>query len=87
MTLNASIHTILHTRKGEKIGDYEYGCGVWDRLDRPAQVPLLVSDIVEAIERNEPRAKNVVVSLVSGNASGVFEFLITYDGGESRLKL
>jgi len=87
MSLNSSIHTILHTRKGEKIGDYDFGCGVWDRLDRPAQVPLLVSDIIEAITRNEPRAENVKVSLVNGSAAGVFDFLITYDGGESRLKL
>ena len=81
MSINDAIHTLLNTRPGEKIGVPGYGCGIWERLDKPAQPALLISDIVTALETYEPRACNVTVEMVSGDASGAFEFEISYDGG------
>lgn len=62
---------ILTTRKGEKIGDPEFGCAVWDKLDRPMpQVPSMVADVVRALNRDEPRAVVQSVKPDFGNAGG-----------------
>ena len=81
--LDKSIDTILKTRKGEKIHSPEFGCGIWERLDKPIsqQMPLMIADIVQALKRHEERITSVSVQAQSDSEilSGCFSFIITYE--------
>jgi len=56
--INQSIEVILFTRKGEKIFEPEFGCGIWELLDRGIeQIPVLIASIYDALNKWEKRIK------------------------------
>ena len=64
--INQSIEVILFTRKGEKIFEPEFGCGIWELLDREIeQIPVLIASIYDALNRWEKRIKVDKVNIKS----------------------
>lgn len=56
--IEQNFRIILTTRKGDKIGDPEFGCAGWSQLDRSMpEIAGIVADVVKALNRDEPRAK------------------------------
>jgi len=53
--ISQSLTILLMTRKGEKIGEPDYGCGAFEHLDKPSPFQDMIMDIYDAIERYEPR--------------------------------
>lgn len=57
-SINECLGLLLRTRPGELLGDPEYGCFLLDRIFRYNGViiePLLKEDIINAIDKYEPR--------------------------------
>lgn len=57
-SINECLGILLRTRPGELLGDPEYGCFLLDRIFRYNGLviePILREDIVNAIEKYEPR--------------------------------
>jgi len=57
-SINECLGLLLRTRPGELLGDPEYGCFLLDRIFRYNGViiePLLKEDIMQAIDKYEPR--------------------------------
>lgn len=50
---------IVMTRPGEVPHDPEFGCGLWDYIDRPVdEVQLFISkEVIRAVRRLEPRVE------------------------------
>ncbi len=75
-----SIKIILLTRKGEKIHDPDFGCGVWDELDRPhTRAPYIVKEVYKALRKYEPRIEvlSVVPKMLDvGRLEVEIEFII-----------
>jgi hypothetical protein len=68
--INQCIGIILTTRPGSDPHRPLFGCNAWLHLDKPIPVarPLVVADVVEALELWEPRIKVVrVTTTFSGN--------------------
>jgi len=64
--INQSIEVILFTRKGEKIFEPEFGCGIWELLDRGIeQIPVLIASIYDALSKWEKRIKIDKVNIKS----------------------
>lgn len=75
-----SIGVILSTPKGAKIHDPEFGCDLWNAVDRPmGQVPAAIAEVVRALRRDEPRVSvSAVEPDFSQAAAGHLSFLIRY---------
>ena len=71
-----NVRTILSTRKGSVPLDRDYGL-TWDHVDKPIQTAqmLMRSEIVDEIERYEPRAKVVSIEF-DENIEGVMDGLL-----------
>lgn len=57
-SINECLGILLRTRPGELLGDPEYGCFLLDRIFRYNGLiiePILKEDIINAIEKYEPR--------------------------------
>lgn len=71
--INQCIGTILSTPKGSDPFRPDFACDLWHWLDMPINVARahLVTEIVEAITKYEPRVRilSVVVNLISGTLS------------------
>jgi len=54
--IRQSLAVIVGTPPGAKIHDPEFGCSLWDAVDRPmGAVPAVVAAVVHAVRRDEPR--------------------------------
>lgn len=75
-----SIAVIVGTPKGAKIHDPEFGCDLWDAIDRPlGQVPAAVAAVVRAVRRDEPRVSiDQVATDFSGAGAGQVTLTIAY---------
>ena len=78
--INQSIEVILFTRKGEKIFEPEFGCGIWELLDRGIeQIPVLIASIYDALNKWEKRIKIDKVNIKSFDpSSGQVSIEINY---------
>jgi len=79
--INNSIHNILFTTKGEKLGDPEFGTNIKRLLFEPMDIiteHLLRSDIVDALERYEPRVILDNISVKADYDSNIYSILIQY---------
>jgi phage baseplate assembly protein W len=71
--INQQIEMVLLTRKGEKVLDPQYGCGIWDYLDEGITVvPLLIGIIHKDISRNIPSIRVTNIKLVQLGDDGSF---------------
>ena len=71
-----NIRTVLSTRKGSVPLDRDFGL-TWGHVDKPIQTAqmLMRSEIVDVIERYEPRAKVVSIEF-DENLDGVMDGLL-----------
>lgn len=87
MEILQNVRTILATRKGSVPLDRDFGIS-WDNVDQslPAAKMLMRSEVIDAIERYEPRAKVTSVDFaedVEGAMDGVLKPIVTVQiGGE-----
>ena len=87
MEILQNVRTILATRKGSVPLDRAFGIS-WDNVDQslPAAKMLMRSEVIDAIERYEPRAKVTSVDFaedVEGAIDGVLKPIVTVQiGGE-----
>jgi phage baseplate assembly protein W len=84
--INQQIEMVLLTRKGEKALDPEYGCGIWDYLDKGIiVVPVLIGSIYKDVNRNVSAISvtDVKVSEISEEGSSLkvrLEYIIKSSG-------
>ena len=87
MEILQNVRTILATRKGSVPLDRDFGIS-WNNVDQslPAAKMLMRSEVIDAIERYEPRAKVTSVDFaedVEGAMDGVLKPIVTVQiGGE-----
>ncbi len=87
MEILQNVRTIITTRKGSVPLDRDFGLP-WDAVDQPLPVAqmLMRSEVIDAIERYEPRAKVTSVDFaedVEGAMDGVLKPIVTVQiGGE-----
>ena len=87
MEILQNVRTILATRKVSVPLDRDFGIS-WDNVDQslPAAKMLMRSEVIDAIERYEPRAKVTSVDFaedVEGAMDGVLKPIVTVQiGGE-----
>lgn len=87
MEILQNVRTIITTRKGSVPLDRDFGLP-WDAVDQPLPVAqmLMRSEVIDAIERYEPRAKVTSVDCaedVEGAMDGVLKPIVTVQiGGE-----
>ena len=87
MEILQNVRTILATRKGSVPLDRDFGIS-WDNVDQslPAAKMLMRSEVIDAIERCEPRATVTSVDFaadVEGAMDGVLKPIVTVQiGGE-----
>lgn len=87
MEILQNVRTILATRKGSVPLDRDFGIS-WDNVDQslPAAKMLMRSEVIDAIERYESRAKVTSVDFaedVEGAMDGVLKPIVTVQiGGE-----
>ncbi len=87
MEILQNVRTILATRKGSVPLDRDFGIS-WGNVDQslPAAKMLMRSEVIDAIERHEPRAKVTSVDFaedVEGAMDGVLKPIVTVQiGGE-----
>lgn len=57
--VNQCIYIILQTRKGEDSFRPEFGCGIFDHIDRPVteSLPVMMKAITDSINLWEPRVR------------------------------
>jgi len=71
--INQQIEMVLLTRKGEKVLDPQYGCGIWDYLDEGITIaPLLIGTIHKDVSRNVPSIRVTDVKLAQVGEDGSF---------------
>jgi phage baseplate assembly protein W len=72
--IEQSIGVILLTRKGEKIFEPEFGCDIWELLDKGIdKIPLYIAAIYDALERWEKRisVEKIDVELIDVNSGNL----------------
>jgi len=70
---NQQIEMVLLTRKGEKVLDPQYGCGIWDYLDKGLTIaPLLIGTIHKDVSINVPSIRVTDVKLVQLGEDGSY---------------
>lgn len=86
--INQQIEMVLLTRKGEKILDLQYGCGIWDYLDEGLTIaPLLIGTIHKDVSRNVPSIRVTDVKLVQVGEDGSFvDIKLEYEVKSSRVR-
>ncbi len=70
--IQEAIHIILMTRKGERMMEPEFGCGVWDYVFETMDVSSLSrmeQEIRQALIRWEPRIRDIQVRAVPAAGS------------------
>lgn len=75
-SINECLGILLRTRPGELLGDPEYGCFLLDRIFRYNGIviePLLKEDIIQAVEKYEPR-----ITVQESDITIVFKDQIVY---------
>lgn len=79
-----NVRTILNTRIGSVPLDREFGIS-WEHLDKPVQVAKtrMMVDVIDAIEKHEPRAKVREVKFEDSDAvEGVLKPVVIVSIGE-----
>lgn len=79
-----NVRTILNTRIGSVPLDREFGIS-WEHLDKPVQVAKtrMMVDVIDAIEKHEPRAKVREVKFEKSDAvEGVLKPVVIVSIGE-----
>lgn len=79
--INNSIHNIIFTTKGEKVGDPEFGTNIKKLLFSQMDViteHLMRSDIIDTLERYEPRIIVDNVSVKADYDSNLYTIQILY---------
>lgn len=79
--INNSIHNIIFTNKGEKVGDPEFGTSIKKLLFNQMDViteHLMRSELIDTIERYEPRVIIDDVSVTADYDSNLYKIQIIY---------
>ena len=79
--IDNSISNIIFTTKGEKVGDPEFGTNVKRLLFRPIDSiteHLIKSDIMDNIERYEPRVEVDHISIVGDEDFNYYKVQVLY---------
>lgn len=81
-----NVRTILKTRLGSVPLDRDFGL-TWEHIDKPLQVAqsLMRTEIIDSIERYEPRAKVVSIEFQSNTddaMQGILRPIVTVSIGE-----
>jgi phage baseplate assembly protein W len=79
--INNSIHNIIFTNKGEKVGDPEFGTSIKKLLFNQMDViteHLMRSELIDTIERYEPRVIIDDVSVTADYDSNLYRIQIIY---------
>lgn len=79
--INNSIHNIIFTNKGEKVGDPEFGTNIKKLLFSQMDViteHLMRSELIDTIERYEPRVIIDDVSVTADYDSNLYRIQIIY---------
>ena len=79
--INNSIHNIIFTNKGEKVGDPEFGTNIKKLLFSQMDViteHLMRSELIDTIERYEPRVIIDDVSVTADYDSNLYKIQIIY---------
>lgn len=79
--INNSIHNIIFTNKGEKVGDPEFGTNIKKLLFNQMDViteHLMRSELIDTIERYEPRVIIDDVSVTADYDSNLYRIQIIY---------
>lgn len=80
-SINECLGILLRTRKGELLGDPNYGCNLIERIFRYNGLivqTLLKEDIVEAVEKYEPRISLSASDITIQPDNEVINIYITY---------
>lgn len=79
--INNSMHNIIFTNKGEKVGDPEFGTNIKKLLFSQMDViteHLMRSELIDTIERYEPRVIIDDVSVTADYDSNLYRIQIIY---------
>lgn len=81
-----NVRTILKTRLGSVPLDRDFGL-TWEHIDKPLQVSqaLMRTEIIDTLERYEPRAKVVKIEFPSNTSNameGILNPVVTVSIGE-----
>lgn len=81
--LRQSIRDILTTRIGTRVMLRDYGSNIPEMVDRPinkATIAAIRSDMINALNKWEPRARidQITIKEISSNGSIMFDVFLTY---------
>ncbi|HYG50495.1 MAG TPA: GPW/gp25 family protein [Flavobacteriales bacterium] len=83
--INQCIYIIITTIKGTDPLRPTFGCGVWEHVDKPANVavPNMIREIAKAIAEFEPRAEVQKITFELAEANVIFTIYWTSSFGNS----